>query len=208
MIQNIVTKICNKTPYLGINPLVGAVQGAALEGAVASGIENLHLSWIPTTLMSIGIQAENKFVPIIRRNSRLPARETLSFLTLNSDQTEAMIIVYKGNEKDAKKNHLLGQFKITGLPMVPNMGQKRGSLIIHVCIDVDISNAMKVLTKLILMGLPIHDVFPMEVKMPNFDGGHGLCAKMLSQSDSSKLDLVCYDLPKYGWYFSYVSYIS
>ncbi|CAI9770965.1 unnamed protein product [Fraxinus pennsylvanica] len=88
----------------GKKMLKGAVQGTPLEGAIASGIENLHLSRIGATLMS---------------------------------------------------------------PHYP---------LIHVCIIVDVSNAVKVFTNVTLKG------FPMEVRMPNFDGGHGLWAENLSHS--------------------------
>lgn len=54
--------------------------------------------------MSIGIRVdENRFIPIIPKNSTLPARKNLFFTTLNDYQTNALIIVYEDNEKEVEK---------------------------------------------------------------------------------------------------------
>lgn len=124
-VRDIVKRVCKKSEfYSGINPFEAAVHGAALEGAVASGISDplgsLDLLTIQVTPLSIGIRADGgKFIPIICRNITMPARRELFFTTAHDNQLEALILVYEGDEKTAEKNHLLGYFKITGIPPAP-----------------------------------------------------------------------------------------
>ncbi|KAL0457203.1 UNVERIFIED_CONTAM: Heat shock protein 8 [Sesamum latifolium] len=57
-LRNIITGVCKREIYSGINPLEAAVRGAALEGAVASGVNDpfgsLDLLTIQATPLSIG----------------------------------------------------------------------------------------------------------------------------------------------------------
>ncbi|KAL0414530.1 UNVERIFIED_CONTAM: Heat shock protein 8 [Sesamum radiatum] len=57
-LRNIITGVCKREIYNGINPLEAAVRGAALEGAVASGVNDpfgsLDLLTIQATPLSIG----------------------------------------------------------------------------------------------------------------------------------------------------------
>ncbi|RHN57596.1 putative Heat shock protein 70 family [Medicago truncatula] len=134
-VRNLVTKICEVTEvYKGIiNPLEGAVCGAAIEGAVALGIidpfGNLDLLTIQATPHAIGIRADgNKFVPVIPRNTRIPARKDLLFTTIYDNQTATLILVYE-------ENQLLGYIKITGIPAA-----RKGVPEINVCMDIDAAN--------------------------------------------------------------------
>ncbi|KAK9287615.1 hypothetical protein L1049_016050 [Liquidambar formosana] len=189
-IRNLVMGICKTQDIsMGMNPLEAAVCGAALEGAVASGISdpfgNLDLLTIQATPMSIGIQADGKtFVPIIQRNTTIPARKELVFTTVHDNQTEALIVVYEGDEKKLEENNLLGYFKI-GIPPAP-----KGIPEINVCMDIDASNVLRVLAGVIMPGTP-HPVTPlMEVRMPTIDDGHGWCAEALHRAYGSTRDLV------------------
>ncbi|KAL3578195.1 hypothetical protein D5086_019699 [Populus alba] len=104
-IRNVVKAVCKREElYKAIDPLEAAVCGAALEGAVASGIidpfGNLDLLTIQATPLGIGIRADgNCFVPIIPRNTTMPARKELLFTTTHDNQTEALILVYEGTDQ-------------------------------------------------------------------------------------------------------------
>ena len=190
-VKELVKGICKREKlYEGMNPLEAAVCGAALEGAVASGISdpfgNLDLLTIQATPLSIGIRANgNSFVPIILRNTTVPARKDLVFTTVHDNQTEALIVVYEGEESSIEKNHLLGYFKITGIPPVP-----KGVPEINVCMDIDASNVLRVLAGVVLPGSqqPVGPI--MEVRMPTVDDGHGWCAEALNRTYGSTLDLI------------------
>ncbi|KAK9054819.1 hypothetical protein SSX86_025898 [Deinandra increscens subsp. villosa] len=190
-LKNIVTGICNKSEvYSGINPMEAAVRGAALEGALASGVNDsfgsLDLLTIQVNAHRLGIRADgNGFVPIIDRNTTLPARREMVFTTAHENQTEALIVVYE--EGDDEKLLLLGYFKVVGIPAAP-----RGVPEISVCMDIDASNMLRVMAGVVMPGSGTRNpVVPlMEVRMPTADDGHGLCAEALSRSFGSTLDLV------------------
>ncbi|XP_030465921.1 heat shock 70 kDa protein 8 [Syzygium oleosum] len=190
-IQNLVMGICRKEEiYKGMNLLEAAVVGAALEGAVASGISDpfgsLDLLTIQATPLGIGIRVEgDHFIPIIPRNTTMPARKELAFTTVHDNQTEALIIVYEGEGQKVEENHLLGYFKIVGIPPAP-----KGVLEINVCMDIDASNVLRVLAGVALPGAQ-HPAVPLvEVRMPTVDDGHGWCAEALNRNYGSTLDLV------------------
>ncbi|XP_019168004.1 PREDICTED: heat shock 70 kDa protein 8 [Ipomoea nil] len=190
-IRHIATSICKRDAiYSEMNPFEAAVRGAALEGAVASGINDplgsLDLLTIQATPLSIGIRADgNKFIPIIHRNTTTPARKEHIFTTVHDNQAEALIFVYEGDEITVEKNHLLGYFKIAGMPPAP-----KGVPEINVCMDIDASNVLRVFAGVMIPGIQ-HPVTPfMEVRMPTVDDGHGWCAEALHRAYGSTLDLV------------------
>ncbi|KAI5573391.1 hypothetical protein BDE02_10G077800 [Populus trichocarpa] len=190
-IRNVVKAVCKREElYEAINPLEAAVCGAALEGAVASGITDpfgsLDLLTIQATPLGIGIRADgNSFVPIIPRNTTMPARKELLFTTTHDNQTEALILVYEGEGTKVEENHLLGYFKIVGIPAAP-----KGVPEINVCMDIDASNTLRVFAGVVIPGTDQPMAPFMEVRMPTVDDGHGWCAEALNRSYGSTLDLV------------------
>ncbi|MED6193842.1 hypothetical protein PIB30_023070 [Stylosanthes scabra] len=190
-VKNLVTNICKvKELYKGMNPLEAAVCGAAVEGAVASGINdpfgNLDLLTIQATPMAIGIRADgNNFIPVIPRNTTMPARKELIFTTVHDNQTEALILVYEGEGEKAEENHLLGYFKIMGIPAAP-----KGLPEINVCMDIDAANVLRVLAGVVMPGSREPAIPVMEVRMPTVEDGHGWCAEALNRNYGATLDLV------------------
>ena len=70
--------------------------------------------------LSMGIETEGSLMSnIINRNTTIPARESQSFTTSCDNQPSVMIMVYEGERKMTKDNHLLGQFELTGIPPAP-----------------------------------------------------------------------------------------
>lgn len=190
-IRNLLMEISKKKAlYEGIDPLEAAVSGAALEGAIASGIGDpfgsLDLLSIQVTPLAIGIRADgNSFIPIIPKNTTMPARKELVFTTVQDNQSEALIVVYEGEETRAEENHLLGYFKIIGIPPAP-----KGIPEITICMDIDSSNMLRVLAWATLPGGQ-HPATPyMEVKMPTVDDGHGWCAEALHGKYGAAMELV------------------
>ncbi|CAI9771574.1 unnamed protein product [Fraxinus pennsylvanica] len=162
-----VTDICRKEPYLGMNPLEAAVCMAALEGAVVSSMENsfgsLDLFWIQTTPMSIGIQANgNSIEHIIPKNTTLQAERSVLFKTVHDNQPGALIIVYEGDEKEIENNHTLRYFKITGITPA-----RKGARVIEVCMRICALNVLTVSAGLLFSSAPA-----MQVLMPMEHHGH------------------------------------
>lgn len=190
-IRSLVLGLCGKqSHYEGrMNPLEAAVCGAALEGAVASGVGDpsgsLDLLTIQATPLSLGVRADGEsFIPIIHRNTAVPARKDLLFTTAHDNQTEALVVVYEGEGKAVGENHLLGYFKVTGIPPGP-----RGSAEISVCMDVDASNVLRVLAGVISPATQLPAAPLIEVRMPTLDDGHGWCAQALEKMYGSSMDL-------------------
>ena len=57
----------------------------------------------------------HEFVPLIRRNAKLPATHTGAFYTLHENQQFAEIKVYQGEDPDALQNVEIGTFLFEGL---------------------------------------------------------------------------------------------
>jgi molecular chaperone DnaK len=62
-----------------------------------------------------GVPYPHCYKPIIRRNTPLPLTRTEPFATSHPFQTEVDIQVYQGDDDDALKNILVGDFRIEGL---------------------------------------------------------------------------------------------
>jgi molecular chaperone DnaK (HSP70) len=62
-----------------------------------------------------GVPYPHCYKPIIRRNTPLPLTRTEQFVTSHPLQTEVDIQVYQGDDDDALKNILVGDFRIEGL---------------------------------------------------------------------------------------------
>lgn len=190
-IKNLVRSICKKEElYEGMNPLEAAVSGAALQGYLASGVhdpfESVDVLSIQVTPLSIGIRADgNNFVPIIPRNTTTPAQREMLFTTAHDNQAEALVMVYEGDGNKLEENHLLGYFKIVGIPPA-----QKGLPQIRVMMDIDASDVLRVLTAVLMPGshLPINPV--MDVRMPTVGDGHAWCAEALLRTYGATLDLV------------------
>ncbi|ESQ51801.1 hypothetical protein EUTSA_v10016453mg [Eutrema salsugineum] len=190
-VRAILKNVCKKDEiYKDVNPLEAAVRGAALEGAVTSGIHDpfgsLDLLTIQATALAVGVRANgNKFVPVIPRNTMVPARKDLFFTTVHDDQKEALIVVCEGEGETVEENHLLGFFKIVGIPP-----SQKGVPEINVCMDIDASNALRVFAAVLMPGSKSPVVPVVEVRMPTVDDGHGWCAQALNVKYGSTLDLI------------------
>ncbi|GAB2220179.1 hypothetical protein Droror1_Dr00007822 [Drosera rotundifolia] len=145
----------------------------------------IDLLIIQATPLGIGIKTGGRsFVPIIPRNTPLPIRKEKTFTTVHDNQTEALIMVYEGEQPNEEQKRLLGYFKLTRLPPSP-----RGIPEINVCMDIDTMNVLRVLVGVTLPGNQ-QPVAPLvEVRMPNVDDGHGWCAEALDRTYGSTLDL-------------------
>ena len=66
-----------------------------------------------------GVPYPHCYRPIIHRNTPLPLTRTENYSTSHAYQTEAEIHVYQGDDEDALKNVLVGDFHIDGLMPIP-----------------------------------------------------------------------------------------
>ncbi|KAF2285385.1 hypothetical protein GH714_003403 [Hevea brasiliensis] len=127
----------------------------------------------------------NNFIPIIPQNTTMPARKELSFTASHDNQTEALIFAYEDEGKTVQENHLLGFFKIIGIPSAP-----RGVPEKNVCMDIDASNMLRVVAGVMMPGTEQPAAPFIEVGMPTIDDGRCWCAEALLRAYGSTLDLV------------------
>ncbi|MBA0768419.1 hypothetical protein Gotri_017221 [Gossypium trilobum] len=187
-IRNLVENLCEREIYKGMNPLTAAVYGTALEGALTSGIDDplgdVDLLTSQVTALGIGIRSNRfEFVPVIPRNTTMPVHKEMIFTTFKDNQTEALIVVYEGEPELEDENHLLGYFKITGIP--PAL---EGVPEINVGMDINASNELSVLARVIIPGSRQPVVPVMELKMPTVDDGHSCCNEVLDRAYGPTLD--------------------
>lgn len=102
----------------------------------------------------------------------------------HDNQSEALIVVYEGEGKQVGENHLLGFFKVIGIPPAP-----RGVPLINVCMDVDASNMLRVFAGVSLPDSKGPVVPYIEVTMPTVDDGHGWCIEALLKKYGTSLDV-------------------
>ena len=118
-------------PMMEINPDEAVALGAGVQAALIAG-EPLDAILVDVTPHTLGIEVadiqfgrvvEDRFGPIIHRNTTLPTTRAQVFSALYSDQTAIKVKVYQGENTIASQNTLLGEFlfenleqEIDGLP--------------------------------------------------------------------------------------------
>lgn len=128
LVQSQLTARLKRPVHVEIEPDLAVAMGAAVQGALIAGVD-VGAVLVDITPHSLGIDAlgedefgnpiEHLFSPIIHRNTPLPASRTEVYSTAQDSQKAARIYVYQGEAKDARRNHLVGEFLIDGLAPVP-----------------------------------------------------------------------------------------
>jgi len=117
----------NQAPHQEVNPDLCVAMGASIQGAIIAGA-NVGAVLVDITPHSLGIKCleqamgyinENRFAPIIHRNTPLPATRSEVFFTAADNQKQVEIDVYQGESEDVRHNHRVGRFMIQGLAPVP-----------------------------------------------------------------------------------------
>ncbi|HZT79411.1 MAG TPA: Hsp70 family protein [Gemmataceae bacterium] len=129
-----------------VNPDLCVAMGAAIQAAIIAG-QNVGAVLVDITPHSLGIKAldtvhgfdfPHRFVPIIHRNTPLPASRSEVFHTVYDRQSEVEIDVYQGESDDVRHNHRVGRFLVQGLAAVPAGNQ------IVVQLDLNLDGILKV----------------------------------------------------------------
>jgi len=122
-IQNMLrNKFENSRLCSSINPDETVSIGAAIQGAIIARkkdtkIRNVNLfDAIP---LSLGIEVGEKMDIIIKRNTPTPIIMKKKYQIVKDNQTSVCIKVYEGEDKNVKKNNLLGKFRLNNLPKLP-----------------------------------------------------------------------------------------
>jgi molecular chaperone DnaK len=123
----------------GINPDEVVSIGAGIQAGIIKG-EIPDIVLVDVTPLSLGIEVDNGFfVPIIERNTPIPADAKRIFTTTKNNQDEVMIHILQGESKNAIDNISLGEFLLTGIRKA-----SRGEPRIEVIFQVDVDSIVKV----------------------------------------------------------------
>ncbi len=107
-----------QAPHGEIDPDLCVALGAAMQAGREMGVEHSSVL-VDITPYTFGTSAvgiindeavSDVFVPLIRRNTKLPARKSKTFYTIYDDQEAVDVRVYQGENKNALDNVKLGNY--------------------------------------------------------------------------------------------------
>jgi len=130
-VQEAVRRFFSREPSKGVHADEVVALGAAIQAnALVSGTADILL--LDVTPQSLGIMVAGGFANvIIPKNTTIPTGASHRFTTVRDNQEGARILVLQGDEDEAAKNELLGEFVLTGLRAAP-----RGEVEIEVRFDI------------------------------------------------------------------------
>ena len=122
-VSQLLAERLGQEPHGEVNPELCVALGAGVQAGIEMGLD------MPAVLVDItpytfgtsilgeldGRPYAHQFVPLIRRNAKLPATHTEAFYTVYENQPSAEIKVYQGEDPDALQNVEIGTFLFEGL---------------------------------------------------------------------------------------------
>lgn len=114
-------------PHQEIDPDLCVAMGAAIQAGREMGLDSsgILLDITPYTFGTSalgeldGELTESLFVPLIRRNTKLPAIKSEVFWTVIPGQERVQVQVYQGEDRDALNNILIGNYRLDLSPGQP-----------------------------------------------------------------------------------------
>jgi molecular chaperone DnaK len=115
-VQEAVTALFGKSPSKQVNPDEAVAIGAAMYAYSLEDDSNLRVQVLDVIPMAIGIaDSAGRLREIFPRNAPVPNLKSLTFTTSLDDQEDLEMRIYQGDDREAKKNALLGEFRFSGI---------------------------------------------------------------------------------------------
>ena len=143
-VQEAVQQLFGKEPHKGVNPDEVVAIGAAIQGGVLAGDEEVKdILLLDVTPLSLGIETlGGMFTRLIDRNTTIPTKKSNVFTTAENNQTAVDVHVLQGEREQAVYNKTIGRFRLGDLPPAP-----RGMPQIEVTFDIDANGILNVSAK-------------------------------------------------------------
>jgi molecular chaperone DnaK len=107
-----------REPSRGVHPDEAVALGAALLADSAGRIDSVVL--LDALAIGIGVGLPGgRMVPVLPRNTRLPARKTYELTTTHDGQAELELQVFQGDAPRVTECEFLGTVRVGGLPPAP-----------------------------------------------------------------------------------------
>lgn len=135
----------NLQPHSEIDPDLCVAFGAAIQAGREMGIDTsgVLIDITPYTFGTSaigsvnGIQTPDKYIPLIRRNTKLPANKTEAFETVHDRQKVVNIDVFQGEQPYAPDNVKIGDYMFT-------LSELSAGSVITLNFDLDLNGILKI----------------------------------------------------------------
>ncbi len=143
-VQEAVKDLFGKEPHKGVNPDEVVAVGAAIQGGVLAGDEEVKdILLLDVTPLSLGIETlGGMFTRLIEKNTTIPTKKSEKFTTAENNQTAVDVHVLQGEREQAVYNKTIGRFRLGDIPPAP-----RGIPQIEVTFDIDANGILNVSAK-------------------------------------------------------------
>jgi molecular chaperone DnaK len=147
-IQQAVAAFFEREPCKGVHPDEVVALGAAIQGSALMD-DKQEMVLLDVTPHALGIMTFGSiFEELIPQNTTVPTHRTKIFTTSRDNQTAVKILVMQGENEEAEKNELLGEFILTGLRRAP-----KGTVEIEVTFEINADGIVSVRAKDLETGL-------------------------------------------------------
>lgn len=156
IVKRFVSKLFNKFPNFTVNPDEAVAIGVAIEVGIKERNETLReiimTDVCPYTLgTTVVVRKDNKYegghyLPIIERNTVIPASRTERLYTIHDNQTEISIDILQGESRLAKNNLQIGEIEIK----IPKA--EAGKEPVDVTYTYDVNAILEVMVKVVSTG--------------------------------------------------------
>ena len=142
-ITQLLAERLGQEPHGGVDPDLCVALGAGVQAGIEMGLD-MEAVLVDITPYTFGTSTvgelygrpyAHQFVPLIRRNSKLPVTRADVFFTLFEDQESVEIKVYQGEDPDALRNVEIGTFLFSGLNR--EQGSHEHGLLFTYSLDLD-----------------------------------------------------------------------